>query len=400
MSQESIVALWGHLEESPRPVGAKVTMLRLHFPTGEHDEAFAQKMETHIVQNRTTLKEIGVYTCSDDSDDARAVNSRYLDAVIRGLVQSTQNGRDDMALEKLEVLARAPIPMDSDQLSKILWAAPKKLWLYMDIMLREDESQSSFANDADWSSCRLEDLDGYKFNNDKALRAFLEMIAKMSSLEKIALSRRGENRNENIDSATVTPSLVKMMENNPNLRRLRLCHLLPEKRLFCQQVGKSKALKELFFWGQRNVEDNYVETLVHTLKKNPHVPLERFETFSSGIDHGTWGQSFIKYHMALNLAGRQKARDTSLSGEVLVSLLSRYCQQSAEANPIKSARTETEQQLIDACMLYGLLRESPGIWSAMAIHPLEDMDMKPAAKPSKRDVAQAERKAKENSKLE
>jgi len=400
MSQESIVALWGHLEESPRPVGAKVTMLRLHFPTGEHDEAFAQKMETHIVQNRTTLKEIGIYIYRDNSDDARAVNSRYLDAVIRGLIQSTQNGRDDMALEKLEVLARAPIPMASDQLSKILWVAPKKLWLYMDIVPGEDESQSSFANDADWSSCRLEDLDGCRFNNDKSFRAFLEMIAKMSSLEKISLSGSEKNSHEENDSATVTPSLVKLMENNPNLRVMHLHDFLPKKRLFCQQVGKSKALKELFLWELRGAVNNmdYFETLAHTLEKHGDVPLERL--FYPVFDHGTWGPSFIKYHMALNLAGRQKARDPSLSGEVLVSLLSRYCQQSAEANPVPSSRTETKQQLKDACMLYGLLRESPGSWSAMAIDPLEDMDMKPAAKPSKRDVAQAERKAKENSKLE
>lgn len=85
-----------------------------------------------------------------------------------------------MELEKLDLCG--DFPLDKDPLAKLLWVAPKKLEISLNVFLSPDVSISFVA--PGWSSCPLEDLDienPCNFN-DNDFVTLLTRLSKMNSL--------------------------------------------------------------------------------------------------------------------------------------------------------------------------------------------------------------------------
>lgn len=455
------------LEECRREIYSS-EKLKVIFPNEYNDEQ-AQRVASFIIANRATLKSIKFATRDDHNEMETEDVSRYLKDALDALAKSTQQSRCSMPLEELEVCGN--FQLDCEMLTKLLWAAPKKLKIDGDVEVDAPDVDSS-AHVFDWATCQLEDLDVTGYGDcfdDAGVVSMLTLLSRMTSLRKCSLSLDSGNIDGRLFDATkATDPLIEMMERNRNLEHLWISELIPEKELFCQQLSRATKLKHLGLLSLSGEPeyDHYLLALATVLREHPLLPLERFEFEDTGYKYPSWGPHALRYFTELNQFGRrQMMRSNLLTGEDLVGLLGMYCCQSAKANlaaiaactvematetfpdkpntetnsdsssdanagaffPDKEtkeeaasmsisakqlgfmkmmaaftttyATSEEEQQLKDACMLYGLLRESPGIWSQMAIKdsPSDfDLDRK---KPAKRKSSPAKAKNAKQPKL-
>lgn len=364
------------------------TRFRRHFPHEEpFDTEYAKSLEDHIARHSKTITKIELFARYD------CVSNRYVEAVLRGMIRG---GTKDRALEEMKISGDG-FTFHKALLSKILLLAPKKLELDDLTMEHIDDDGGGHGSDGDfsWANCVLEDLNiNLVYATEEAYVNFLNLLGNLSTLKKVLLNFYYDEDSLLIgwfeEAREATEELVPMLDHNPHLETLHLPQMLPETDLFCQQLKRCRKLKELripLFHPEVSDRpedyEKYFKALVEVLKGHDIV-LEELRYVDWG-EYTEWGPSSIKYYLALN-AGKRFMNSTSLSGMGVLQCIAPYFPRQ-QPRPASGkdwaarawAYSADEQEYKDICMIYGLLHESPGTWSKMAIEACCQAERKPAA---------------------
>lgn len=316
-----------------------------------------------------------------------------MDAVLRGIFRG---GRKNRALVEMEISGEG-FQLDKGILSRILRAAPEKLKLAVNIesILYGQEDLSGHDGDFSWENCTLKDLhvgDHVDITEDCCM-AFLKLLKNVSTLKNVYLDFWGYDHVTSLlfgrfeGAREPTEALVEMLDSNPHIESLYVSQILPEKELLCQQLKNCKKMRELNFpslYHPEVLEDSadyeeYFEALAEVTKGRDSV-LEKISYQDSGAKPTPWGPSSIEYYLALNAGGKKHIMNsTSLSGMGILQCLAPYPPNQQPNSPEKWAYSAEEQEYKDICVIYGLLRESPGTWSKLAVESCYQSECKPAA---------------------
>ena len=379
MENEHSVALesW---ESDSDPINKE--LLRRHLPA-TYNDGYAKELESFIVKNGRCLQKIELIS---NHHNASGVSTKYLEAAVRGLNQITRGNRRSRALDHFCVLGSFN-QVDINMVARLIWLAPRKLELNINIAESNDDDTHAAGQEAAdwcWSFCELEDFDIEECHlNSAAYITSLKTLANLTSLKKVELS---VYISDTIGSSDATEALVAIMEHNQYIHTLVLGGHLPEKTIFCQHLETNNSLAALILIDLEQSEEDhgaFFDAMAAALK-NHNVTLEHFEYSES--DKSGWGPSSIEYYIALNGSGRRKMETAALNGKDIVDVLVPFCGDSrikmaALEKDLSSlddlhrqmlvfsrfwASSEEEWRLKDTCMMYGLLRKSPGGWSNVA----------------------------------
>lgn len=301
----------------------------------EYNEELANKLENFVVENRTTLETVEIHRDWEFYDENPSIK-RYLQAVVRGLVKSTQLGRGDRPLEKVYIYGM--VDLNEELLTKLVWVAPFEL----DLCFGDDEQDDNASTEEEnfglsgWDECELDSLKiGYDYRGEETgVVTLFNLVSKINSLTWLTLC--GPSDEAEFDSEALSKPFFELLKNTPDLEGLHIYDFLPEKDQFCKFLGQSTELNNLALFSLTcEVEhDSYFEALANILEQQPQHPLRSFLFEGSHLDSAPlWGPHGIHYYIELNTSFcmRQMLRRSTYTGGELLKRIESYCHASTKA---------------------------------------------------------------------
>ena len=193
---------------------------------------------------------------------------------------------------------------------------------------------------------------------------FLDLLD-LSSLGSNALDERGRQRwstshPEYLVIPDVSASLVKFLQNAPELRSLNLGGFVVDHQSLCQCLERHQSLQSLTVAYPDMKSDRKPEKFYVELLKSHNDALQKLHSYHME-------NPLIMYFLKLNQLGRAQVRSSSLTRGQFISMMSDALPQANRSNNalFHFNCSPKEAAIVHHSLLYGLLRELPGTWCGL-----------------------------------